>query len=65
MTDIIMMSLEKNTKLTIHTGEHIEIEGDYILIKRDRFDSIVDDATSWLQSSRHGINNSDETCSPR
>lgn len=54
MSDLIMMTLEKTTKITVHTGEEIEIDGDYILIKRDRFDDIVDDASSWLQSGRQG-----------
>lgn len=54
MSDIVMMTLEKNTQITVHSGEKIELEGDYILIKRDRFDDIVDDATSWLQSNRTG-----------
>ena len=54
MSDIVMMTLEKNTKITVHSGEQIDIEGDYILIKRDRFDDIVDDATSWLQTNRTG-----------
>ncbi len=48
------MSVKDKTTVKVNSGETIELDGDYIIIQRDKFDSIVDDATSWLQSGQQG-----------